>query len=138
MFAICNAITFGLSSRLDPVRTFLTLLSSWRAGPARLTGASPRHGDQGRCGTQRSNPRSGSFTFFHTSSTCMLYLLRFRLCFYYRFRSNARPLFVGEQEQPSATLTVPVLHGTSASHNAPEGHSSTTDANPFGLTDGAR
>ena len=64
-----------------------------------------------------------------------------------RFRSNARSLFVGEQEQPQEqpstayvfTLTVPALHGTSATAlNAPEDHPSISYTGSFGRTDSGR
>jgi hypothetical protein len=60
-----------------------------------------------------------------------------------RFRSNARPLSVGEQEQtPTAyvyTLTVPALHGLSTSTlNAPEEHPSESYLDALGRTDGAQ
>ncbi|KAF8272715.1 hypothetical protein EI94DRAFT_1717772 [Lactarius quietus] len=57
------------------------------------------------------------------------------------YNINARPLFVGEQEHSSTayvftTLTVPALHGTSASAlDAPEDHQSISYANSFGRTD---
>ena len=63
----------------------------------------------------------------------------------FRFRSNSRPLIVGEQERPSAastayvyTLTVPALHGPSTSAlSAPEEHPSEFHADALGRTDGA-
>ena len=78
----------------------------------------------------------------HFYNMCVVtYLLLFQICLpHYRFRSNSRPLFVGEEEGPSAympTLTLPVLHGMSTSAlNAPEEHSSGPYF--FGRADGAQ
>jgi steroid 5-alpha reductase family enzyme len=72
------------------------------------------------------------------------HLLLFQSCLppFCLFHSNSRPLFVGEQEQPSAympTLTLQALHGTSTSAlNAPEEHPSAPYTDSFGRADGAQ
>jgi hypothetical protein len=70
------------------------------------------------------------------------YLLLFqsRLSPCCQFRSNSRPLFVGEQEQPSmymTTLTLPALHEHLPLDDPPE-HSSEPYTDSNGQADGAQ
>ncbi|KAI9459854.1 hypothetical protein BJY52DRAFT_1211640 [Lactarius psammicola] len=54
------------------------------------------------------------------------------------YNINSRTQFVGEQQQPStymSALTVPVLHGMSTAHNAPEEHPLGLYSDPFERTE---